>query len=168
MTVSNKRIFADVFGDIVSNVRSEYDTGNVKPYYIFGNTLAIQKEIVEKTLQSRYPLVILGIDSDYLEVDINQRQYEVSFNCWIVDETKVEWFTSDRFEQVYKTVLFPIYTILLQKMQFSEYVESFGIQGLKPQVKLYPYWGDTGNTLTDPLDAIGIKFNNLLLKNNCT
>lgn len=167
--ISNKRIFADVFGDIVANVRAEYDTvNNLKPYYIFGHTMAVQKELLDKTIQNRYPLIILGIDNEYQEIEINDIQYEVTFNCWIVDETKMEWYTSDRFEQVFKTVLFPIYEILLEKIQYSGYYDGFGIQGLKPQIKLYPYWGNTTEkVLADPLDAIGIKFNNLLLKNNC-
>jgi hypothetical protein len=170
MITTDKRIFTDVFGDIVTDVRTDFDTVNtpkVKPYYIFGHTLAIQKELLEKTIQSRYPLVILGIDSEYQETDLSDNQYEVSFNCWIVDETKKEWLTSDRFEQVYKTVLFPIYELIKEKMLYSGYFGNFGIQDLKPQVRLYPYWGNSSNesVLTDPLDAICVKFNNLIIGN---
>lgn len=169
MSVTDKRIFTDVFGDIVAAVRAEYDTANaLEPYYLFGQSLAVKNELIEKRIEARYPLIILGIDSDYLERDINSRQYEVSFNCWIVEETKKEWYTSDRFEQIYKTILYPIYAILKEKMEFSEYIESFGIQGFQPQVRLFPYWGSSNEqVLTDPLDAIGVKINNLLIKNNC-
>lgn len=171
MSVANRRIFADVFGDIVTNIRAEYDVVNdtkVLPYYLFGQSLAIKNEIIEKKIIERYPLIILGIDEDYREVDINTRQYEVSFNCWIVDETKKEWYTSDRFEQVYASILFPIYKLLKEKIQFSEYVDSFGIQGFQPQVELYPYWGSSNKqVLADPLDAIKVKINNLIIKNNC-
>jgi len=171
MTVANKRIFTDVFGDIITNVRAEYDivnTPKATPYYLFGQSLAIKNEIIEKKITDRYPLIILGIDSDYIERDINRRQYEVSFNCWIVDETKKEWYTSDRFEQVYATILFPIYKLLKEKIETSEYVDDFGIQDFQPEVRLFPYWGSSNEqVLSDPLDALGIKINNLLIKNNC-
>ena len=166
------RIFPTILDQIIAKVRAEYDVNNKKPYYLYGQYRSIANELIEKsknvTLRGeKYPLVLLGLDADYLETVIDKYRFQVSFNLWILSETKEEWFTSDRFTNVYETELFPIYQMVEEKIFQSTHVSSL-ISEVQPRIRLFPFWGsEAGQILNDPIDAIMIQFQNLVINVKC-
>lgn len=178
MSVDDSRIFVDVFGDIVAGVRAQYDEANNKePYYMYGHYRAIVNELLLKDGDDelkfeKYPLVILGIDPEYSETDINVSQYEVSANIYIVDYTQKDWLTQNRFDEKFKTILYPLYKMLLDSIIDSKYISSLGIQDFTPKVEPIPYWGtqtkqgSEAQIVNDPLDALKFKVNNLIVNIN--
>lgn len=180
----NQRIFTDVFGTIITKVKTKWidlenNPDSIKPVYLFGHYQAIADELAEMATSDdfsdkRLPLVILGIDPDYEENELGDGLYSVSCNVWIVEETKKEFYTSDRFELVYKTVLYPILELIKKEIVDSPMFGAQGVQELGIKTTLHPYWGTESTMrskeqyINDPLDAIRIKFSGLeVYYDNC-
>jgi len=171
----DSEIFAEVFGGIVAKVRALYDTANNKePYYRYGHYQAIADELMSRDKSpagkfEKYPLVILGIDPEYSETTVNDQQYSVSANIWIVGKTTKTMSTQDRFDQKFKGIIYPIYSLLKKEIINSKFVSSLGIQEVNPRSELFPYWGTQSvqgsqkQVLNDPLDALKFKVNDLLI-----
>ena len=176
--IEDSRIFVDVMESIVESVRVEYAKLPVsndadEPYYLYGHYQSIADELIEKSLvpatrDKKYPLILLGIDSEYSETDINWQQYKVNCNLWIIYETKTWWATSQRYDNVFKTVLYPLYKLMIQEIFNSNYINN-EVHDVLPVLEPIPYWGtqtvqgSDKKIINDPLDAIKFKLNGLLV-----
>lgn len=171
-------LFVDALGYIVDEVRKEWDQVElILPQYLYGHYRAIAEELIKQSTDPnkrdiKYPLIILGIDNEYSETEINDFQYSVNANIWIVGETKKEWFTSERYDYVFKTVLYPIYEILKKKIFDATFVSSI-LSDIAPVVRPVPYWGvetaqgSETQYVADPLDALTFKLDGLIINKNC-
>jgi hypothetical protein len=180
--IEDSRIFVDVMESIVESVRIEYAKLPVsndadEPYYLYGHYQSIADELIKKSLVpatrgKKYPLILLGIDPEYRETKINDMQYEVSCNLWIIEETKQAWFTTERFDNVFKPILYPLRNLLEKAIFESKYVSS-RLVDIKPDWDIIPYWGtqtvqgSDSQIIDDPLDAMKCKLNNLIVNINC-
>lgn len=180
--IDDSRIFTDVMESIVESVRIEYaklpvsNSAN-EPYYLYGHYQSIADELIAKSLEpdhrdSKYPLILLGFDTEYSETKINDREYQVSCNLWILEETKKEWFTTERFDNVIKPILYPLRNLLEDAIFESKYISS-RLDEIQPVWDIIPYWGtqtvqgSESKIINDPLDAMKCKLNNLIVDINC-
>lgn len=175
------RIFSDILQNVVTKLNT--DTALIaaigaRPIqFLYGHYRSIADELIVKGLEletrdQKYPLIILGIDNEYLEQDINDQQYTINANIWIVEETKREWFTSERYDAVFKVVLYPIYEAFKRELCINKSVSS-RMRDVSFQVVPIPYWGtqaiqgSDSKIVNDPLDALKIKFSGLTLNKGC-
>jgi len=173
----DSRIFADVIDEAVKACYAECDEQNLtRPKYLYGQYRSIAKELVDQSGDpnirgNKYPLILLGLDSQYKEVEIDETQYKVNCNIWILDETKEDWYTSDRFAEVFKKVLYPLYKIFMKQLFASTYVSSRRIE-ITPETRLFPFWGtnvagDSKAIINDPLDAMMVGLSDLIINIKC-
>ena len=175
------RIFSNILADVVNRINADATiseiTGGRNVAFLYGHYQSIADELIIKglnvnTRDEKYPLILLGIDNEYIESDINDRQYTISANIWIVDETKKEWLTSERYENVFTSIIYPIYE-LFTKYLFSHSSISSYIKDVKPTVLPIPYWGtqtvqgSDKQIVNDPLDALKVKLTNIIVNKSC-
>lgn len=153
----------DIFSDIVSEVQVEYDTENSeKPFYEYGHPLEIVNTLVQKTNNTSYrakkfPMICLF--QDFKEtMDVEGRSAD-GLNLVICTDTQPTYSASDRYTNTFKTILYPLWDMLIKYMKQSNKINQnvfeydkydrlyWGKQGL---------YGNTGNIFNDYLDAIEI------------
>ena len=162
----------DVIGDIVSDVRAEYDPTNLKaPYYEHGHPLEIVNTLMEKTDNDtlkfeKFPLIALFEDIDSKSKE-GVFQYRSKINLIIAVDTDPNYKAGDRYTASFDAILTPIY-----KLFIKHYLRSRKVHTIHKTVDHEPiyhvYWGKKGlygvegNVFNDHIDAIEIK--NLDLK----
>jgi hypothetical protein len=144
-------------------------------YYMYGHRLEINNRLlaaskdVEKQYK-KYPLVALRLDIP--ETNSAGMVY-FSLNIAILANTEKNYNAEDRYDKVFKPVLYPLYELFLNRFRQA------GLFIFKDSIPQHtkidrPYWGTTqkegnvANILSDPLDAIelvDLKFSKTL--NNC-
>ena len=110
-----------------------------------------------------FPLIFLPVN--YPEDFPEEPSYysEVDFSLYILTTTKKNYKSSQRFEDVMKTTLYPIYENLINQMMLSL---NFDKQGKRfiPHVKndLYYFEAEINeNKLNTPVEALRLDFSNL-------
>ena len=168
--MADKKYIVDMFEEIVASVRADYDTINgLQPYYDYGHIMDIQHKLAAKDEDNnlkfqKYPLValILDIKEDH-EQELN---YDYEFPCKILllHTTDKNYTSQERYANVLKTVLYPIYELLLS------YIRTYYHFDFKPTMRVphekydRVFWGNesaNGNTATilnDYLDGIELNF----------
>jgi hypothetical protein len=121
----------------------------------------------------RYPLVALF--QDFVETRGNSGGYygEVTLQMMILYHTNKDDYTEDRYEKVFKPILYPIYYELLRQINKSEYIVTQSVDKMAHDKIDRPHWGNPamygndGYILSDVLDGIEIRNLKLTLKQNC-
>lgn len=172
MSVDTK-YFVDVFGDIVSNVRSEYDlVSGEKPFYLYGHILDILERLSTKDRSStlkfkKYPLIALIQDFEEQTEGWSKYGYTLpEIKVIIVAKTLPGYDSTTRYAKTFKPTLYPIYDLLLTKIGESNFID---VQTSHIQKSKFDrvYWGREkifgvdGHVFNDYLDAIEIRFKNL-------
>lgn len=178
----------DVFIDIMSNVRDNYDPlpdsptnaqiAAQKPYFLYGRKHEILKLLTEKDTSpvwknQKFPLVILyhsqpesHSPGDYL------LDYTVSPTVSIVMDSSPDWLTIDengntdsRYTKNIETILYPIKNLLLKYMAESYAFQQSYVDEIEHEITV---WDgnpadntDAGIIFNEYLDGINIEFNNL-------
>jgi hypothetical protein len=159
----------ELFGQVVEYARTHDAYGRVTApidwFYFKGHRQEISnrltvlgKDVINKA--ERYPLIAV-------RMDIPERVYDgithVSLNVFMAATTsKTDW-VDDRYEKVFKPVLYPRYDRLMAAIKNSGLFFWDGDQEAPQHIKIdRPYYGVTGpeanqaNYLNDPVDAIEI------------
>lgn len=131
------------------------------PYYLYGHRMEINKELLakdkSKTLKyQKYPLVALRMD---FPEEHRNGLIEFTLNMAILQKTDENYNTAQRYENVFKPVLYPLLESFWVQLRNSGL---FIWEGDLPEhTKLdRPYWGisetegNVRNIFSDPLDAI--------------
>ncbi len=168
--------FVDIIGDIVDNVRAEWDVVNdpvQKPYYLYGHPLEIFNILSEKSKSesfkySKYPLIALYQD---FEENVNTTETIVeNITIVIMTETSRTYKAPNRYTNTFTPTLQPLYELLIKYIQRSKYVSSEDYQHTKID-RLYwgknDEFGNSGNIGNDALDAIVISGLNLRIIKQC-
>lgn len=131
------------------------------PYYLYGHRLDINRRLLEKNKDSifkyqKYPLIVLRLP---LSQTVNNTMVnEIMGNMAIFGFTDKNYTSEQRYIEVIKPVLSPLYEKLLVALENSSYISGLGATTHKRVDRLF--WGvetKEGNTeylFTDPLDAI--------------
>jgi hypothetical protein len=133
------------------------------PYYKYGHRVEISRILDEMnrnpTQQNKkYPLVALRLDTTE---EISNGIWHFNLNIAIVNYTKQEYNAAQRYDQVFKPVLYPLYLRFLEALKQSGLFFWPGDQAFPPHKKIDRlFWGTTGaegnikKIFNDPLDAI--------------
>ncbi len=155
-------------GEVVAALRGTFDEtfdktfGSQAPYYMYGHRLEIsnlllQKDDSKSTKYKKYPLIALRMD---FEEAFKSGIYQVSLNVAIISFTEPKYTAAQRYEHVFKPVLYPIYYRFMEALQDSDffyYPDSMYPEHTKID---RPFWGTTAPEknekyiFNDPLDAI--------------
>lgn len=175
--------WVDIFGDIVTDVRADADKpaglDALAPYYDFGHPVDIVNKLKQKDTSSlkfnKFPLIALLMDfTEVMGEDMTVRARTTDLTIVIITNTAPELFTNERYDQNFRTILYPLYDLLIKHITKSKYFKSG--PGLVSHDKFdRPYWGRTGisgneaNMLNTAVDAIEVANLDLSLRlnNNC-
>lgn len=131
------------------------------PYYLYGHRMDIDRRLTEKDKDSKfgfqkYPLIALRLPliQEVNETDVNH----ASVNMAVFGFTDKNFTSVERYENVIKPILHPIYERLLAALRNSSYIGGLGVLPHRRVDRLF--WGTEtkeGNVkylFSDPLDAI--------------
>jgi hypothetical protein len=133
------------------------------PYYMYGHKMEIAARLLEKGKDSRYeyqryPLIALRLDTPE---EKKNGMIMHTLNIAILDMTDAGYTAEQRYANVIKPVLTPLYKSFLRHLKLSGLFTWSGNQEEPPHVKIdRPFWGtsqangNTANIFSDPLDAI--------------
>ena len=172
--MSDKRYFVDIFESIVQRVQELYDTVNnpvEKPYYLHGHILDIIAVLSERDDSNvwkfkKYPLIALIEDIEEDDRFPIIYEYVCGPRVLIIMDTSPDYHAADRYDNVFKTVLQPIYDNLIEAMDenLDIYNDKYDLQSTKVN---RVYWGNQeefgvgAHILNDYLDAIDIRFRDI-------
>ncbi len=166
------KFWVDIFENIVTEVRNDTDKPGViptdSPYYLHGHPLDIIKTLNEidrspSQKAKKYPLIALLQDFTE-EVGTDQRiQSSASLNLILAYHTKSSYNSSQRYDNSFRTILYPLYDLLIEKIITSGWFLNAS-ENLTPHDKIDRlYWGrgkTKGNkavVFNDLIDAIEIQ-----------
>lgn len=178
--MSDALYIVDIIESVVNAVRagytppSGYDTD--APFYMYGHPIEIIETLSQKdkhaTLKyKRYPIIALFQDFEEEKGQNQSINADVRLNIVIAVSTKREYKSSERYTNTFKTVLYPLYNLFLEKIAASGYFQTS--EGIISHTKIdRVFWGKTGlygnesNIFNDYLDAIELRDLELSIYNN--
>jgi hypothetical protein len=176
--MSDALYIVDIIGSIVDDLRADYTPPAGypvdSPYYMYGHPLEIVNLLSTKeksgTLKfKKYPLIALFQDFEEQKGSNQSINSDVNLNIVIAVNTLREYTSEQRYTATFKTVLYPIYNLLITKLKASNYFAA----GTIPHTKIdRVFWGKTGlygndsNIFNDYIDAIEIQNLQLSVYNN--
>jgi hypothetical protein len=136
---------------------------NDVPYYMYGHWQEIVKILMDKENDpiykyQKYPLIVLRLDTPE---EKKNGMIMHTLNIAILDFTDANYTAEQRYENVLKPVLYPLYESFLVHLKRCGKFTWSGNQEEPPHVKIdRPFWGTSqsgggsANKLTDPIDCI--------------
>lgn len=135
-------------------------------HYLYGHHNDIKKRLIEKTESNetkytRYPLVALF--QDFTETFDGSGKLKVKLQLIIGYHTEATAYMEDRYNKVFKPILYPIYSEFLEQISKSALFGSPETSTIKHEKIDRPHWGDPGAygttsyIFSDVLDAIEIR-----------
>lgn len=160
-------ILVDDIGRVVEAIRSVWPGGLVsgEPHYMYGHKREINQRLLAKDVHrelkwKKYPLIALVLD---FPEEIANGIQNYTLNIGILHMTEKNFNAEERYQNVFKPVLYPLYDLFLKSLRESGLFMWPGDIEIPPHTKLdRPYWGTTTpngndrNIFSDPLDAIEI------------
>ena len=157
----------DIIGEIVSNVRTEYDTvAGEKPYYMHGNLLEMINTLKEysnsDTLKlKKFPVIMLIEDIDSKGAS-GVFEFKSKLNLIIATYTSQDYKAANRYDNKFDTILTPLYDLFIaHAIKSNKLHSSKGVISHDPINRLY--WGkkdvngNSENKGDDFIDAIEIR-----------
>jgi len=164
--------WVDIIEEIVTSVRTDDDKpvamASDAPYYEYGHPKDLIRKLSQKdkheTLKyKKWPLIALL--QDFKET-IGENQFVQSaadLNIVIITNTLQDYYADDRYDNTFRTVLYPLYDLLIKHINQSGWFLNVDI-GLVPHDKYDRlFWGraglygNEGNIFGDAVDAIEIQ-----------
>lgn len=136
---------------------------NELPYYMYGHRLEIANRLLEKEQDKifkykKYPLIALRMD---FPEDVYDGLWHFDLNIVLLAFTDKNYNTEERYEKVFKPVLYPLYQAFLKQIKDSGLFMWDGAQNVPPHTKVdRPFWGieerekNSKYIFNDPLDGI--------------
>lgn len=162
-------IIPDIFKDITIAIQAEY--GN-PVYFMHGHRVEIVNILSEKDKSDvhkfkKYPVIILHHDIKKVHNSPNYAA-ECDVNIVIATESDVKFDSDDRYDNSFKTELYPLLDLFIEQIESSsKIVSTMDGSDFAMTTTDRLYWGkqsiagNTANSLNDAIDAIEIdlKFN---------
>jgi len=171
---TDRTYFVDLFGEIISRVRAEYDTLNdpaLEPYYMYGHPTEMAKRLSFKDRRAvdkfrKFPLVGLITDFEEKHGESPDVLYSVSSSVIIVDKTDKNYISDARYVNTFKPILYPIYKLLISKLiDSAEFKTPTNLVEHNKTDRLFwganGIYGNEGVIFNEHLDAIQIDFTDL-------
>ena len=120
--------WVDIFDEIVTSVRNDaakpaaLDTD--EPFYMFGHPLEIINTLSKKDNHdvqkyNKYPLIALFQDFTETVGEDQTIRSSAELNLVIVMNTSQDYTAEDRYDNTFRTVLYPLYDLLIKHIQES-------------------------------------------------
>jgi len=159
---------------LIIDIRPEY-SGGESPYYEYGRPTKIAALLSDKDdndvlKYKKYPLVML-LQEFTEKRGGNLFESDVPVTIVIVTAADPAIISSDRDDENYNNVLYPIYYLFMEALRDSLLFDTS--EELAHDLTESPYWGkegqygNTGNVMNDTLDALFIENLNLKLLKTC-
>lgn len=172
-------VAVDLIGEVVESMRNlsakeserfNIPAGLTSPYYFYGHPMDINKQLVEndKSIaknKQKYPAVFLRLPIPEL---IEGGLVKYTLNIGIMDVTKKDYNTPERYEHVIKPILMPLYELFLDRLKKKGFVWP-GNQTRPPHTKIdQPHHGveaTQGNkayvfeSTLDAIELLSLKIN---------
>jgi hypothetical protein len=159
-----------IFDEILTAVRAKYDLAGLEmPYYMFGHPIEIGEIISEKANNSefkykRYPFICLFQDFYEEHTDHN---VSASLNVAIVTNTKPNFKASERYNETFNKVLYPLFDLFIAEMNKNRHID-LSPSNVKFTKTDRLKWGRSNeNVLNDYVDAIELTDLNLTFHKFC-
>lgn len=160
----------DVFDEIVTSVQDDTDNALAadEPFYMHGHPLEIINTLAQKDKHdtekfNKYPLIALFQDFTETMGESHFIRSSAVLNLVIVNVTSPDWTAADRYDNNFRTVLYPLYDLLIKHIVESGFFHNVD-SGLVDHEKIDRlYWGRSGlygnesNIFNDRIDAIEIQ-----------
>ena len=177
--------WVDIFEEIVTNVRNDADKpvalDTDEPFYMHGHPLEIINTLSKKDKHdvqkyNKYPLIALFQDFTETVGEDQTIRSSAELNLVIVMNTSQDYTAENRYDNTFRTVLYPLYDLLIKHIEQSGWFKDVD-PGLVSHDKIDRlYWGRSGlygneaNVFNDYIDAIEIQNLQLdmRLRQNCT
>ena len=163
----------DLFDDILSNIQAQYDTVNdpaESPYGAFARKHEVLQVLTEKDKSGiykykKYPLIILYHGQTENKGQDVGTEYIFSPLMSIVTNSSRTKKTADRYSDVVKPILFPIYKLLLQEIAGNPAIYQSFEDEIPHTIKVWDGSPNSNGLLfNDYLDGIDIQFSDLRVK----
>lgn len=121
-------VIVDEFGEVVESMRNlsaadaakfGITAGLESPYYFYGHPMDINRKMIarDKELSTNgkvYPAVALRLP---IEEEIAGGMIYYTLNVAIFEQTNLDWDASERYTNVIKPTLLPLYELLLDRLR---------------------------------------------------
>jgi hypothetical protein len=154
---------------------------SLEVFYQYGHVNEIEAILrsyseTEDFRKQKYPAIFLL--TDFLERKGGNPDYETEamLQLLIVAASGKDYRTAERYEKVFKPVLYPIYEVFMKQLkndsrvvtkQYGELPHTKIDRSLVSGFQLKTQGGKTGNLFSDHLDAIEVNNLNLVIKKTC-
>jgi hypothetical protein len=158
-------VIVDDIKKVVELIRLDYtEEGNTAPFYMYGHRLEIARNLTSRPngkvfTYQKYPLIALRLD---IPEEHEDGFIKYKLNIGIFAFTDKNYTAEQRYEKVFKPVLYPLYDLFIKAL-YDSGLFSWSLTDLeRPRhTKIdRPFWGvsaveqNTANIFSDPLDAI--------------
>lgn len=168
----NINVIVDLIDDVVTSMRnlSAKDAakfgiaeGLTSPYYFYGHPMDINSQMIERdkeraTKGKVYPAIALRLPSDET---MGSGLTHYNLNVAIFAETDLNWSAPERYANVIKPILIPLYLLFIDRLKKRGFVWEGNTQSMPPHTRTdKPHYGveeTQGNkayVFTNKLDAI--------------
>jgi len=159
MSVSFK-YFPDVFADLIERTKAQIPDLNIKFEYGTYLELTMMRQKKDNNQIEKYPLIWLVWDKDNNQQSwIEPCMYKISPRFFICSLTNQDYTTSQRCDNVFKPVLYPIFDALMEEMNY--YANIILENNFTYTVTDHPYLVE--DVQFDILSAIEVKLENITL-----
>jgi hypothetical protein len=166
--MKDAKYIVDIMTDVVELMQATTEVN-----FLYGHPIEVVNTLKEWTKGrekkfSKFPLIVLFQDFEEVKGSHAAINSEVSLNLVLCTDTDPKYKSSERYEATFKPTLYPLYNLLLNKIETCGFFErNFD---LIPHVKIdRVYYGSEGNNkniFNDYIDAIEIKNLELKILNN--
>lgn len=158
-------ITSDATQILIDNGIITVDGGMSPPYYMYGHRLEIANRLTKKDSDKvekkrKYPMIALRLDTSEA---IEGQVANYTLNLAIIHQTKQTYNAEERYENVFKPILYPLYELFFEKLREAGLFWWDGPLEKPVHTKIdRPFFGTTGDEknqkhlFKDPLDAIEI------------
>jgi len=165
--MSEFRDFPAMLGQVVAEVRKEYDQANLAPYFGYGTYFELMEmcKVKDMNQQVKYPLIWLVWEAEEDKLNwIDPYIYTVAPRVYICSFAGVDDSTEQRYANVINPTLYPIFDLLIDELGYHPNIV-LGSDFTYP-VNDHPFWLRNDAGAFDDLSAIEIKFENLQMFKN--
>jgi len=170
------RAVVKIIGDVVANVRAEYDTvDNEKPYYDYGHIFDITDRLQEKTENpdhklKQFPLILVIQDfPERFDENLINRSVE-GLTMFLCTETKHNYKPDERYTNTFENILYPVYELLFKYLKQSTEIDKESLAHEKYDRLFFGKYDIYGNkvlTFNKYIDVIEIIFDKITFLQTC-
>jgi hypothetical protein len=173
----------DVIGEVVGKTSTAIEkSAGKKVFYQYGHIIELDEILrsysnsTKEFREQKYPAIFLL--TDFLEKRDSRPDYETEafLQLLIVAGSVKDYRTADRYREVFKPVLHPIYEAFIKQLEKDSRIlkQKYGLiphdfinRSLISGFQLRTQTGTTKNLFSDFIDAVEINNLNLIILKNC-